>query len=139
MYLAILSLVTVVAAAWTWLPRQAPLQQEDLAPVEHSLADVPEVPQRVRVLGYDRAAFGAGWRPEGGCTMREAVINTQFAVAPAADCALPHTVARDPYAGEDLVAGEVEIVPAKGTEQLVVRDNGIGMNREEVVDLGRGY
>lgn len=109
MYLAILSLVTVVAAAWTWLPRQAPLQQEDLAPVEHSLADVPEVPQRVRVLGYDRAAFGAGWRPEGGCTMREAVISAQFSAAPAVDCALPRTLARDPYAGEDLAADEVEI------------------------------
>lgn len=109
MYLAVLSLVTVLTAAWTWLPRHAPLRQEDLAPVEQSLADVPEVPQRVRVLGYDRAAFGSGWRPEGSCTMREAVISAQFAVAPAADCALPRTRARDPYAGEELAADEVEI------------------------------
>ena len=41
------------------------------------LATVRVVPERVTVLGYDRARFG-GWAKVGACTAREAVLAEWF-------------------------------------------------------------
>lgn len=112
-YLVVLAAATLLAAVVTFLPWSPPLPGTGLAPVEQSLARVEVVPQRVKVLGYERAEFGSGWRPHGGCTMREAVLSAQFAAdptaTPAVGCGLPDTTAADPYTGAELAAGDAEI------------------------------
>ncbi|MGP6173478.1 HNH endonuclease family protein [Corynebacterium sp. A21] len=70
-----------------------------------SLATVPPVPQRVRILGYEREHFGSGWAPapvpHAFCTTRDLIIATAVAQPPGPDCsASGETV--DPYTGKEL-------------------------------------
>ena len=65
------------------------------------LATVRVVPERVTVLGYDRARFG-GWARVGACNAREAVLAEWFGNgAPAPECDGRGVIA-DPYTGDDL-------------------------------------
>ena len=65
------------------------------------LATVRVVPERVTVLGYDRARFG-GWARVGACNAREAVLAEWFGDgAPAPECGGRGVIA-DPYTGDDL-------------------------------------
>lgn len=68
-----------------------------------SLVGVNEVPQRVRVLDYEREQFGNGWSPTAyrGCDTREVML---LSVVPGTGCQA-NGVAVDPYTGEELVIG----------------------------------
>ncbi|GAB3693323.1 hypothetical protein GCM10027595_05520 [Corynebacterium nasicanis] len=106
MYLLLLSVATVLATT-TALPR-APLDEPDLPALSAVLPHVSEVPQRARVLGYDRAEFGAGWAPSAGCTIREQMLLD--AGADLLSCQVTAGTARDPYTGSVLdLAVDVEI------------------------------
>ncbi len=84
----------------------------------------PALPQRQRVLGYERAAFGSGWgpaaaspalAPAAACTAREAAILAQVTDTEARleGCALRQGTVFDPYG-----AGEVHVEP--GTRAVEV-------------------
>lgn len=65
------------------------------------LATVRVVPERVTVLGYDRARFG-GWAKVGACTARDAVLAEWFGDgAQVSECGVRGVIA-DPYTGDDL-------------------------------------
>ena len=105
-YLLLLSAATLLAAT-TALPR-APLEEPGLPSLSALLPHVAEVPQRPRVLGYDRAEFGAGWAPSAGCTVREQMLLD--AGADLLSCQVTAGTARDPYTGSVLdLAADVEI------------------------------
>lgn len=73
--------------------------------------DVPTVPHRTTILGYDRAEFGPGWAAgTRGCDTRAAVMAAAFD----ADCAQPWPQwdsprVVDPYTGDFLLPQDVEI------------------------------
>lgn len=98
MYLLLLTLATLLAAA-TSLPR-APLTEPGLPALQAVLPHVDPVPQRPRVLGYERAAFGPGWAPAAGCSVREQMLLDAGATLHACRVTAGHTL--DPFTGEDL-------------------------------------
>jgi len=73
--------------------------------------DVPTVPHRTTILGYDRAEFGPGWAAgTRGCDTRAAVMAAAFD----ADCAQPWQQwddprVVDPYTGDFLLPHDVEV------------------------------
>ncbi|AWB83810.1 HNH endonuclease family protein [Corynebacterium liangguodongii] len=81
-------------------------------PLTYGLAaHVPSTPQRARVIGYERDAFGPGWAPApGGCDTRSALMAAAFG---AASCGRRETLSAspitDPYTGSPLDPAEVEI------------------------------
>ncbi|QGU04313.1 HNH endonuclease family protein [Corynebacterium comes] len=102
-YLLLLICVTVILV----LPSP---QREDpaLPTLDALLPHVEEVPQRPRVLGYDRDMFGPGWAPSAGCTVREATLADAGGVLH--DCRVTAGTGTDPYTGDVLdLRGEVEI------------------------------
>lgn len=95
-YLLILSALTVLVVPF---------------PTGRLPSDVPTVPHRTTILGYDRTEFGPGWADgDRGCDTRAAVMAAAFSQ----DCTRPwpqweaDSVA-DPYTGETLLPHEVEI------------------------------
>ena len=105
-YVLLLAAATLLAAT-TLLPRP-PLTEPGLPALSQLLPHVTSVPQRARVLGYDRAEFGAGWSPSGDCTTREDMLID--AGAHLVDCRVTAGTTRDPYTGEALDLSEgVEI------------------------------
>lgn len=95
-YLAVLSLLTLLILPF---------------PTVHSLIDVPSVPHRTTILGYDRAEFGPGWAagPD-RCDTRTRVMAAAFD----SDCASPWPQwdagpVPDPYTGAPLLPHDVEI------------------------------
>ena len=97
-YLLLLSLATLLAAAGS-LPRP-PLTEPGLPDLATVLPHVTELPQRPRILGYERSAFGPGWARADGCTVREAMLLD--AGATLRDCRVTAGLARDPFTGEEL-------------------------------------
>lgn len=95
-YLLILSALTVLVVPF---------------PTGRLPSDVPTVPHRTTILGYDRAEFGPGWADgDRGCDTRAAVMADAFH----ADCAQPwpqwdNPRVVDPYTGDFLLPHEVEI------------------------------
>lgn len=72
------------------------------------LPHIEQVPQRARVLGYQREAFGRGWAPTAGCTVREDTL--AHAGGTLRDCRVTAGTVTDPYTGNPLeLTGEVEI------------------------------
>lgn len=102
-YLLLLVCATLLLAA------PAPRHDESGLPeLGALLPHVAEVPQRPRVLGYDRSAFGPGWAPSGGCTVREAALSDAGGTLRA--CRVTAGTATDPYTGRLLrLDGPVEI------------------------------
>ena len=98
-YLLLLSLATLLAATVTSLPRP-PLTEPGLPDLAATLPHVAKVPQRPRVLGYERTEFGPGWAATEGCTVREAMLLS--AGATLHDCRVTAGIARDPFTGEEL-------------------------------------
>ena len=94
-YVILLAAVTLLAA----LPRP-PLDEPDLPSLSALLPHVEEVPQRPRVLGYERAEFGPGWASAGGCTVREQMLID--AGATLSSCHVTAGTTRDPYTGHAL-------------------------------------
>ena len=87
----------ILATLWLLLPRGWP---EDIPPVT-------EVPQRARVLGYDRTEFGAGWSPADACTVREAVLLSLIdAAVLTPGCTVTGGTVTDPYTGTVLTADD---------------------------------
>ncbi|MDO5512796.1 HNH endonuclease family protein [Corynebacterium sp.] len=106
MYLLLLSLATVIAAA-TALPHP-PRDEPELPASSALLPRVAEIPQRSRVLGYTRAEFGPGWATDAGCTVRETMLID--AGATLSSCQVTGGLSRDPYTGQTLELGvDVEI------------------------------
>lgn len=103
LYLIALSLLTAGLTAPWLVPYPA-----DGPRLHALLADVPTTPQRHRVLGYDRAAFGT-WAPVNGCTTREQAVTAVTGVQPVACAFPPETVGTDPYSGLALPVGDIEV------------------------------
>lgn len=108
-YLTALVCATLLLAGIELAPRLAPREEPGLPRLAVLLDEVPAVPQRARVLGYERAAFGAGWAPVGACTVREHILLTQLTdTAVNADgdgCTVPTGHGSDPYTGEEIILG----------------------------------
>ncbi len=98
MYVFLLSLATLLATA-TLLPRH-PLTEPGLPDLETVLPHVDDLPQRPRVLGYERTEFGPGWARADGCTVRETMLAD--AGATLHNCRVTAGVTRDPFTGEEL-------------------------------------
>lgn len=102
-YLLLLTCVTVILA---FPPPHS--DDPDLPALPELLPHVAETPQRARVLGYDRTAFGPGWAPHEGCTVREAALARAGGLLE--NCRVTAGAGTDPYTGEVLdLRGEVEI------------------------------
>jgi hypothetical protein len=102
-YLLLLICATLIAA---WPPPQR--QDPGLPALDDLLPHIHEVPQRPRVLGYERDAFGAGWAPAEGCTVREMTLAD--AGGQLADCRVTGGTGTDPYTGDTIDLGrQVEI------------------------------
>lgn len=69
-----------------------------------SLAGVDEVPQRVRVLGYERSHFGHGWAATTyqGCDTRQVML---LSATGGVACEATGLMV-DPYTGDDLLIGD---------------------------------
>lgn len=104
-YVCLLGLATCLLAAVTLLRliHVPPLPEPAPPPLRTSLAEIPEVAQRVRILDYEREHFGNGWSPTAyrGCDTREVML---LSVAPGEDCRA-EGVTVDPYTGQQLVIG----------------------------------
>lgn len=100
-YLLVLSTATLLLLGATLLPLiDAPDTPGPAMPtLQRLLGQVEPTPQRVRVLGYERAAFGNGWAPApgSGCDTREMMIR-QAAPAVGPGCEAAGEVP-DPYGG----------------------------------------
>ncbi|AGF72184.1 HNH endonuclease family protein [Corynebacterium halotolerans] len=108
-YLTALVCATILVAGLEVAPHLAPREEPGLPRLPVLLADIRPVPQRARVLGYERTEFGAGWATVGACTVREHILITQLADT-AADtagggCTVTTGRGRDPYTGEEIVLG----------------------------------
>lgn len=95
-YLALLSVLTLLVLPF---------------PVRQLRLDVPSVPHRTTILGYDRAEFGPGWAsgPD-RCDTRTRVMAAAFGT----DCTRPWpqweaAAVPDPYTGDPLLPHDVEI------------------------------
>ncbi|AIT60811.1 HNH endonuclease family protein [Corynebacterium doosanense] len=104
-YVALLTLATLVAGVFHVLPALTPVREEGLPGLSTLLAHVDTQPQRRRVLGYEREEFGPGWGSIGACTTREAIMVSHF---DGRDC---HSAgsAPDLYTGHPMNADDVEI------------------------------
>ncbi|AJK68575.1 HNH endonuclease family protein [Corynebacterium marinum] len=105
-YLLLLICATIALA----LPGALSPHRDDpgLPALDALLPRIKQVPQRHRVLGYDRAAFGPGWSPQADCTVREAALAR--AGGRLENCRVTAGTVSDPYTGEVLdLRGEVEI------------------------------
>lgn len=107
-YLWLLSLATAALLVATLLPylRDEPELPDGAPPrLADSLDTVAQVPQRVRVLGYEREHFGSGWSPapvpHAFCTTRDLIIATAVSQAPGPECTASGTTV-DPYTGKTL-------------------------------------
>lgn len=99
LFLFVLTLVTLVAAI-THLPLLPSTPNAGLSAVE-------TVPQRARVLGYERSEFGAGWASAGACTVREAALITLIDDSVlSTSCSVSGGQFIDPYTGEALSADD---------------------------------
>lgn len=97
-------------------------------PTALSRIDVPQVPQRTTIIGYDRTAFGPGWAPvlagapagsalAGSALAPRAQCDTRTRVmadAFGADCAAPWPSWQvepipDPYTGRPILPADVQI------------------------------
>ena len=113
-YLNVLLVLTAVVA-YPHLPRvgfaappQIPSFASDAALSPAAISSLPTVPQRQRVLGYERAAFGNGWGPAGGCDARGAAIQAQAISHPQMPAALGCggiDKLHDPSSGQTLSLG----------------------------------
>lgn len=102
-YLLLLVCVSLILAFPS--PQRADPTLPELAAL---LPHVGQVPQRARVLGYQREVFGTGWAPTAGCTVREDML--AHAGGTLSDCRVTAGTGTDPYTGEALeLTGEVEI------------------------------
>ncbi len=127
LYLVALTCATVLVAGVELAPHRAPRTEDGLPRLSVLLAEVDMVPQRTRVLGYERSEFGAGWAPvpapagspteppTTGCTVREHILLTQLADAAVSGdgCRVTAGHGTDPYTGEDIRAG-----PAAGPVEI---------------------
>lgn len=103
LYLLLLTLATALVA----VPRP-PFTEPGLPPLRSLLPHVAEVPQRPRVLGYERAEFGPGWAPSSGCTVREQLLIDAGGLP--RHCRIVGGHGFDPYTGETIdLAADVEI------------------------------
>lgn len=117
-YLVMLSTATLLVLGATLLPLISTPDTPDTpgpAPptLRQLLGQVEPTPQRVRVLGYQREAFGNGWAPVPGtgCDTREMMIRQAApALTPACGAAGEIT---DPYGGRtarvDIAVDPIEI------------------------------
>lgn len=102
-YLLLLICATLLAA-WPPTPRQEP----GLPALAELLPHITQVPQRPRVLGYERHLFGTGWAPAAGCTVREATLAD--AGGRLDNCRVTGGTGTDPYTGDPINLGrQVEI------------------------------
>lgn len=106
-YLIALIIVTIISGLWFVVPRLNPMTQDGLPRLVDSLSSVTTVPQRQRVLGYERNQFGNGWArvSNSACTSRELSIirQTTESIPSRFDaCSVQHGVLHDPYSQKNL-------------------------------------
>ncbi|MHA2788691.1 HNH endonuclease family protein [Corynebacterium sp. S7] len=103
LYLLLLTSLTLAALPF-------PVGQQELFSL---LDDTPVQPQRLTVIGYERSEFGAGWSTgRSGCTTREELLAQAYSVASCSSINKAEAEATrviDPYTGEPLDIGDVEI------------------------------
>lgn len=107
LYVAVLVAATVLYATVALTPHLNPVDEPGLPRWSEIAPHLSATPQRARVLGYERAAFGPGWANEGACDAREEVLRRHFPAA-GEQCAVAGE-AVDVYTGETVTPGEVEI------------------------------
>lgn len=109
-YLVALTCATLLLAGLELAPRLPLRQEPGLARLPVLLADIPALPQRARVLGYDRAEFSLGWDRDGACTVREATLLTQLSDASLdpVECEVTGGGWTDPYTGTTQAFDPVE-------------------------------
>ena len=95
-----ISVLLLTAATLLLLLPRPPLTEPGLPDLGAVLPHVGTVPQRPRVLGYDRAEFGPGWAPSGSCTVREQMLAD--AGATLTSCRVTAGTSTDPFTGAAL-------------------------------------
>lgn len=103
----LLVVATVLYGLWLSWPQLRPVTDPSLPRLSTLLSHTSEIPQRQRVLGYEREAFGSSWGSAGACTVREAAMLELFDDHQA-PCTATGT-ATDPYTGLALEPDDVEI------------------------------
>lgn len=101
----LLFFTTSVPVPTGWLPGGRSVDQRAQELARQALARVEVVPQRIRVVGYDRTRFLQGWAhsiaPDGSyCSTRELVLNLNFPTEPASPCPRATGEASDEYSAE---------------------------------------
>ena len=101
----LLFFTTTVPAPTGWLPSGRSEDQRSQELARQAIARVKVVPQRIRVVGYDRTRFLQGWAqsvaPDGSyCSTRELVLNLNFPTQPASPCPRATGEAPDEYSAE---------------------------------------
>lgn len=101
LYLSVLIIITVTAGIVWLVPFSLGPADNQAPPLRAVLDDVPLTPQRLTVIGYEREAFGPGWRPAPdwgeGCTVRDSTIYRQTANLHRNECDISRGTFFDPY------------------------------------------
>lgn len=97
LYVLVLALASLAWAGGHMLHQFNGISHKGLPHLSSSLESIGELPQRQRVLGYERRVFGNGWQDVAGtsCTAREVAIASQR-TAPAS-CEIAAGTLLDPY------------------------------------------
>lgn len=101
----LLFFTTSVPVPTGWFPGGRSVDQRSQELARQALQKVEVVPQRVRVVGYDRTRFLQGWAPniapDGSyCSTRELVLNLNFPTKPASPCPRATGEAPDEYSAQ---------------------------------------
>ncbi len=110
-FYSVLFLAIVSGLLYFWTPPGSTPDPEAQCIAKDGLAAVSILPERVRILGYDRSKFGNGWakkvdRAGDYCSTRELVLNQSFDTSPPAtgeSCPRAIGTASDEY-----TAGSIE-------------------------------
>lgn len=110
----LLFFTTTVPAPSGWLPGGPSVDQRSQELARQAMARVEVVPQRIRVVGYDRTRFLQGWAqsiaPDGSyCSTRELVLNLNFPTQPGSPCPRATGEAADEYSAEPVHPHGVDI------------------------------
>lgn len=110
----LLFFTTSVPVPTGWLPGGRLVNQRSQELARRALAQVEVVPQRVRVVGYDRTRFLQGWEqsiaPDGSyCSTRELVLNLSFPTEPDSPCPRAIGEAADEYSAAPVRPQGVDI------------------------------
>lgn len=110
----LLFFTTTVPAPSGWLPGGSSVDRRSQDLARQAMARVEVVPQRIRVVGYDRTRFLQGWAhsvaPDGNyCSTRELVLNLSFPTEPASPCPRATGEAPDEYSAAPVRPHGVDI------------------------------